>query len=188
MAAYSGGSGDYHVVNRLRRQSGRKCRTTTKRREPAAVRSRPCDVATAVLTVKVDATSVELMILTPANMITEKWHVNTTACINSLVVLSSGQRCSQLRESIKKTKKRMKRMNKKSLESFYMKWLRRILRVSWTAKKTNEWVLNTAWTTQGLLDFVKARKLVDCTMVTSWGTREMSGKRNYASREQCLVT
>jgi len=39
-----------------------------------------------------------------------------------------------------------------------MKGLRRILRLSWTAKKTNEWVLNTAGATQELLDFVKARK------------------------------
>ena len=70
---WTSGPGDYHVVNRLRRQSGRKCQTTTESsREPAAVPSRPCDVSTAVLTVKVDATSVELMILTPANMITEK--------------------------------------------------------------------------------------------------------------------
>jgi len=37
--------------------------------------------------------------------------------------------------------------------------LRRILRVSWTAKKTNEWVLNTAGPKRELLDFVKARKL-----------------------------
>jgi len=30
------------------------------------------------------------------------------------------------------------------LDAFEMKGLRRILRVSWTAKKTNEWVLNKA--------------------------------------------
>ena len=30
------------------------------------------------------------------------------------------------------------------LEAFEMKGLRKILRVSWTAKKTNEWVLNKA--------------------------------------------
>jgi len=29
-------------------------------------------------------------------------------------------------------------------DAFEMKWLRKILRVSWTAKKTNEWVLNKA--------------------------------------------
>ena len=38
----------------------------------------------------------------------------------------------------------------------------RILRVSWTSKKTNEWVLNTAGTTRELIDFVKARKLAYC--------------------------
>ena len=40
-----------------------------------------------------------------------------------------------------------------------MKGLRKILRVSWTAKKTNEWVLNKAGVNRELLDNVKARKL-----------------------------
>ena len=40
-----------------------------------------------------------------------------------------------------------------------MKGLRTILRVSWTAKKTNEWVLNKAGVKRELLDTVKARKL-----------------------------
>ena len=40
-----------------------------------------------------------------------------------------------------------------------MKGLRKILRVSWTAKKTNEWVLNKAGVKRKLLDTVKARKL-----------------------------
>jgi len=40
-----------------------------------------------------------------------------------------------------------------------MKGLRKILRVSWTAKKTNEWVLNNAGVKRELLDTVKARKL-----------------------------
>ena len=45
------------------------------------------------------------------------------------------------------------------LDDFEMKGLRRILRVSWTAKKTNEWVLNKAGVKKELLDTVKARKL-----------------------------
>ena len=40
-----------------------------------------------------------------------------------------------------------------------MKGLRKILRVSWTAKKTSEWVLNRAGVKRELLDTVKARKL-----------------------------
>ena len=40
-----------------------------------------------------------------------------------------------------------------------MKGLRKIRRVSWTAKKTNEWVLNKAGVKRELLDNVKARKL-----------------------------
>jgi len=38
-----------------------------------------------------------------------------------------------------------------------MKGLRKILRVSWTAKKSNEWVLNKARVKRELLDTVKAR-------------------------------
>ena len=47
------------------------------------------------------------------------------------------------------------------LDTFEMKGLRKILRVSWTAKKTNEWVLNKAGVKRELLglDTVKARKL-----------------------------
>ena len=45
------------------------------------------------------------------------------------------------------------------LDVFEMKGLRRMLRVSWTAKKTNEWVLNKAGIKRELLDTVKARKL-----------------------------
>ena len=45
------------------------------------------------------------------------------------------------------------------LDAFEMKGLRKILRVSWTAKKTNESVLNKAGVKRELLDTVKARKL-----------------------------
>jgi len=45
------------------------------------------------------------------------------------------------------------------LVAFEMRALRNILRVSWTTKKTNEWVLNTAGVKRELLDTVKARKL-----------------------------
>ena len=46
------------------------------------------------------------------------------------------------------------------LDAFEMKGLRRMLRVSWAAKKTNEWVLNKAGVkSKELLDTVKARKL-----------------------------
>ena len=44
------------------------------------------------------------------------------------------------------------------LDAFEMKRLRKILRVSWTAKKTNEWGLK-AGVKKELLDTVKARKL-----------------------------
>jgi len=45
------------------------------------------------------------------------------------------------------------------LGAFEMKGLRKILRISWTAKKTNEWVLNKAGVKRELSDTVKARKL-----------------------------
>jgi len=38
-----------------------------------------------------------------------------------------------------------------------MKGPRKILRVSWTAKKTNKWILNTAGIKGGLLDTVKVK-------------------------------
>ena len=44
-------------------------------------------------------------------------------------------------------------------DAFEMKGLRKILRVLWTAKKTNEWALNKAEVKRELLDTVKARKL-----------------------------
>jgi len=45
------------------------------------------------------------------------------------------------------------------LDAFEMKGLRKILRVSWTAKKTNEWVLTKAGVKRKLLNTVKTRKL-----------------------------
>ena len=45
------------------------------------------------------------------------------------------------------------------LEALQVTELRKILRVSWTAKKTNEWVLNKARVGRELLDSVKAKKL-----------------------------
>jgi len=45
------------------------------------------------------------------------------------------------------------------LDASEMTGPRNILRVSWTAKKTNEWVLNKAVVKRELLDTVKTRKL-----------------------------
>ena len=45
------------------------------------------------------------------------------------------------------------------LDAFEIKGLRKILRVSWTAMKTNQWVLNKAGVKRELLDMVRARKL-----------------------------
>ena len=61
--------------------------------------------------------------------------------------------------------------------AFETKGLRKILRDSWTAKKTNEWVLNKAGVKRELLDTVKARKLAyyDHSMRKqgSWLEKEM---------------
>jgi len=38
----------------------------------------------------------------------------------------------------------LKKNEETRLDAFEMKGLRKILRVSWTAKKSNEWVLNKA--------------------------------------------
>jgi len=48
------------------------------------------------------------------------------------------------------------------LNAFETKGLRKILRVSWTAKETNKWVLNKDGVKSELLDTVKARKLAYC--------------------------
>jgi len=53
----------------------------------------------------------------------------------------------------------LRKNEERRLEAFEMKGLRKILRVSWTTKKTNEWVLNKAGVKRELLDTVKARKL-----------------------------
>ena len=50
------------------------------------------------------------------------------------------------------------------LDAFEMKWLKKNLRVSWTAQKTNDWVLNKDRVKRELLDTVKAKKIH--TMVT----------------------
>jgi len=52
------------------------------------------------------------------------------------------------------------------LDAFEMKGLRKILRVSWTTKKTNEWVLNKVGVKRVLLDTVKARKLAYVTVTS----------------------
>ena len=48
---------------------------------------------------------------------------------------------------------------KAGFDAYEMKGLRKILRVSWTTKKTNEWVPNKAGVKRELLDTVKAKKL-----------------------------
>jgi len=53
----------------------------------------------------------------------------------------------------------LKKNEETRLEAFGIKGLRKILHVSCTAKKTNEWVLNKAGVKRELLDTVKARKL-----------------------------
>ena len=45
------------------------------------------------------------------------------------------------------------------LDAFEMKGLRKILRISWTANKTNNWVLNKGGVRKELLKTVKAKKL-----------------------------
>jgi len=53
----------------------------------------------------------------------------------------------------------LRKNEERHLEAFEMKGLRKILRVSWTAKKTNQWVLNKAGVRKELLKTVKAKKV-----------------------------
>ena len=59
------------------------------------------------------------------------------------------------------------------LDAFEMKELRKILRVSWTAKKINEWVLNKAGEDRELLDTVKTMQYMvwSRSMVIVWSRR-----------------
>ena len=75
------------------------------------------------------------------------------------------------------------------LDAFEMKGLRRMLRVSWTAKKTNEWVLNKAGVKRELFDTVKARKLAYYCRTSRGGSRRVSDSgrlpRNYLLATTC---
>jgi len=64
-----------------------------------------------------------------------------------------------------------------------VKGLRKILRVSWTAKKTNEWVLNKAGVKRELLDTVKAGKLAYC----GYTMRKQGNCLKKQCKEQCQV-
>jgi len=73
----------------------------------------------------------------------------------------------------------LRKNEKTRFKAFKMKGLRKILHVLWTAKKTNEWVLNNAGVKRELLDTIKARKL------SYYGshheeTKELPGERNSA--------
>jgi len=91
------------------------------------------------------------------------------SCEN-VTVITSGQRIL-MRDSTANEETR--------LEAFGTKGMRKILRVSWTAEKTNELVLNKAGVNSELLDTVKARKLA------YYGhTMRKQGKQ---CKEQCQV-
>ena len=64
---------------------------------------------------------------------------------------------------------------KTRLDAFQMKGLRKILRVSWTAKKTNEWVLNKAGVKTELLDCQS--KEASILLVTSWGNKGVASRK-----------
>jgi len=53
----------------------------------------------------------------------------------------------------------LRKNEKTRLDAFEMKWLRKMVRVSCTAKKTNERILNKAGVKRELLDIAKERKL-----------------------------
>jgi len=68
-----------------------------------------------------------------------------------------------------------------------MKGLRNILLVSWTAKITNEWVIDKAGVKRELLDTVRARKLY-CTMTKQGSCLEKENARNNARCKQARKT
>ena len=65
------------------------------------------------------------------------------------------------------------------LDAFEMKGLRKILRVSWTAKKTNEWVLKKAGVKRELLSYCESK---EASILRSHHeeTRKLPGERDNA--------
>src|SRR6218665_3611080 len=53
----------------------------------------------------------------------------------------------------------IKKRDEERMEAFEMKCIRMILGVSWTQKKTNEWVLEVAGVERDLFNLIKRRKL-----------------------------
>ena len=53
----------------------------------------------------------------------------------------------------------LKKHDKRRISAFKMKCLRQVLRLSWMAKRTNDWVLETAGVSRSLLVSVKEMKL-----------------------------
>jgi len=62
-----------------------------------------------------------------------------------------------------------------------MKGLRKILRVSWTGQKTNEWVLNKAGVKRELEKRDNARNNVRCTQARKT-THGLDGQHQYVDR------
>ena len=52
----------------------------------------------------------------------------------------------------------MKNIDKKKIEAFELWSYRRLLRMSWTEKKTNEWILNKMDVSERLLTTINRRK------------------------------
>ena len=77
------------------------------------------------------------------------------------------------------------------MDAFEMKGLRTILRVSWTAKKTNEWVLNKAGVKRELLHTFKAKKLAYLAAWRSgyWSSsmNEVNARRAWQTEQQSSV-
>ena len=66
-----------------------------------------------------------------------------------------------------------------------MKVLRKILRISWTAKKTNQWLLDKAGVKKELLDTVKAMKLA--YYGRTMRKQESCLQKEIKCKEQCQV-
>ena len=53
----------------------------------------------------------------------------------------------------------LKNIDKKKIEAFELWCYRRLLRISWTEKKTNEWILNKMDVSERLLTTINRRKM-----------------------------
>jgi len=74
----------------------------------------------------------------------------------------------------------LKKSDEKRINSFEVKALRQLLRMSWTDKRSNDWLLQKAETKPHLLQAIKKRNFL--SMDTHYGRKEEKNYTRYYTR------